>query len=106
MLLASREGDPSYVLLVLPFREWMSEADHREVRRKMLEACCMVMKLVFPEALDIVGIATEPGPAANERRSEDSLYLDARCSGYTPEMRHDFPSRQTTAGKFVRTAML
>lgn len=78
VLLPSREGDPYYVLLVLPFRERMSEANYREVRREMLQACCMVTKLVFPEALDIVGIATETGPAANEYRSEDSLYLDAR----------------------------
>jgi hypothetical protein len=78
VLLPSREGDPYYVLLVLPCTEWMSEADYREVRRKMLEACCMVAKLVFPEAQDIVGIATETGSVANDHRSEDSLYLDAR----------------------------
>ena len=34
------------------------------------------MKLLFPEALDIIGIATESGDAT--ARSQDVIYLDAR----------------------------
>jgi uncharacterized protein YecA (UPF0149 family) len=36
-----------------------------------------VTKLVFPDALDIIGFATETG-VETDPRSEDSLYLDAR----------------------------
>src|SRR5579859_3895192 len=42
-----------------------------------LESCCAVVKLEYPEALDIVGVATETG-ISNGSRSEDAIYLDAR----------------------------
>ena len=47
------------------------------MRRAFLEACCLVVKLKFPAAEDIVGIATESG-LRNEGRSEDASYCDAR----------------------------
>jgi uncharacterized protein YecA (UPF0149 family) len=40
----------------------------------------MVTKLMYPDAQDIVGIATETG-ADNEGRSEDAFYFDARDWG-------------------------
>jgi hypothetical protein len=49
---------------------------YRAVRQAYLEAACLVAKRVCPEALDIVGIATEAG--MGERRSEDAMYVDAR----------------------------
>ena len=37
---------------------------------------CLVTKLIYPAALDIVGVATETGIEAH--RSEDLVYYDAR----------------------------
>ena len=72
----SRPGDPYYVFLLLPHLAEVSENEYREGRYKFLEAYCLVTKLIFPDALDVVGIATESG--MGQYRSEDSMYLDAR----------------------------
>ena len=72
----SRPGDPYYVFLLLWRPESVSYEDYREVRRKLLQAYCMVLKVLYPEAEDIVGIATEDRTAVT--RSEDAVYLDAR----------------------------
>jgi len=81
VILPSKEGDPYYVFLLLPEHLSASEEEYREVRTRFLEAYCLVTKLEFPDALDIVGIATETG--MNPNRSEDSMYLDAR--NWSPE---------------------
>lgn len=72
----SRPGDPCYVFLMLWHPESVSYEDFREVRRRLLEYYCMVLKTIYPEAEDIVGIATEDRTAVD--RSEDAVYLDAR----------------------------
>lgn len=72
----SRPGDPYYVFLLLPHPEWVPYDQYRAVRREFLSACCMVTKLMYPDAQDIVAIATETG-ADNEGRSEDAFYFDA-----------------------------
>jgi hypothetical protein len=68
-------GDPFYVFLLIP-RGSESYDDYRRVRLEWLKAACQVTKLRFPEALDIVGIATETGSGP---RSEDAVYFDARA---------------------------
>jgi len=78
----SRPGDPYFVLLVAPFHRKYSYQLNRDVRRGFLEACCLVVKLDFPDALDVVGFATETLDAGG--RSEDYLYFDAR--EWTAEM--------------------
>jgi hypothetical protein len=50
---------------------------YREIRGQQLEALIRVAKFVYPEALDIIGFATESGPDPIYR-SEDLMYLDAR----------------------------
>ena len=73
------ENDPHYVFLLfpLPKKEYkISESEYRIVRRNYLQSCCMVTKLKFPDATDIIGIATESG-INNQGRSEDAMYLDA-----------------------------
>jgi len=70
------EDGPWYVFLFLEWRSGMSEAEYREVRRLRLLEYSHVVKLKYPQALDIVGIATEASLA--EGRSEDFTYLDAR----------------------------
>jgi hypothetical protein len=78
VFLPSSPGDPYYCLLVVPHLFGRPREEYRVVRGNLLEALCMVTKVVFPEALDIVGFATEPG-VTTVPRSEDSLYLNARA---------------------------
>lgn len=72
----SRPGETCYVFLTLWHPPSVSYEEFREVRRKLLNAYCMVLKTMYPEAEDIVGIATEDRTAVS--RSEDAIYLDAR----------------------------
>lgn len=69
-------GKPYYVFLTVPERADKSYEVNRRVRMNFLEALCMVTKLMYPDAQDIIGIATEAGNP--EEMSEDALYLDAR----------------------------
>jgi SEC-C motif len=73
----SRPGDPFYVFLILPLQRELTYDENRAVRANLLQMYCRVVKIRFPEAEDIVGIATESGLDATER-SEDAVYLDAR----------------------------
>ena len=77
VVLPSNPGDPHYCFLVLPHPFGRPREEYRAVRGNLLEALCFVTKLVFPDALDIIGFATETGLDAAPR-SEDSMYLDAR----------------------------
>jgi SEC-C motif len=77
----SKTGEPYYVFLLLPHPESMSYEQYRKARNDMLQWCCMVTKLKFPDAQDIIGIATEVG--LGDSRSEDAIYYDARS--WTPE---------------------
>jgi hypothetical protein len=70
------DGDPYWVLLLLPRDPAPSYEVYRTVRRNFLEACCMVVRLDHPDAKDIVGFATET--RGGQGRSEDALYLDTR----------------------------
>ena len=75
----TRNGEPYYVFLLLPKPDDVSEDKYREYREKrggILEAYCLVVKYKFPDAEDVVGIATESG--RRENGSEDLLYFDAR----------------------------
>jgi hypothetical protein len=76
-------GDPYFVFLLLPMLPGNSYAQYRSERRYFLESCCAVAKLEYPEALDIVGIATNPGGNFGSR-SEDAIYFDGR--GWNAEM--------------------
>lgn len=70
-------GEPFYVFLCLPNPNYGTYDDYRTVRGNLLEACLMVVKYKFPEALDIVGIASEPVQQSSNS-SEDLLFLDGR----------------------------
>ncbi|MGA2650882.1 MAG: SEC-C domain-containing protein [Terracidiphilus sp.] len=71
----SRPGDPYYIFLVLPWHKEVSEDDYRNVRQNLLLAYCHVLKVEFPDAEHVIGIATETGQDP-ERRSEDAVYVD------------------------------
>jgi hypothetical protein len=70
----SREGDPYYVFLFLKHPADLSDEEYRNLRAQLLSDYCHVAKLKYPEARDIIGIATEAG--LGERRSEDLMYLN------------------------------
>lgn len=88
VVLPSRPGDPHYVFLLLSEPAGKPYDEYREVRRNLLSAYCNVVKLKFPDAQDIIGIATETGN--EERRSEDALYSDVR--GWTEQERAEAQS--------------
>jgi hypothetical protein len=73
--------DPYYVLLLFPMLQFpprpVTEEEYRTVRQNFLYICCLVTKLKYPDAEDVVGIATESG-MRNPSRSEDACYFDAR----------------------------
>jgi hypothetical protein len=77
VILPSNPGDPHYCFLVLPNLFGRPNEEYRVVRGHLLEALCLVTKVVFPDAIDIIGLATETG-VERASRSEDSLYLNAR----------------------------
>lgn len=101
VLLPSEEGDPFYVFLLLPHLSGVPYEEYREVRGAFLEACCMVTKLKFPHAQDIIGIATETG--LGKHRSEDALYLDART--WSTEQQAEAKSLQEDLGLLTETEM-
>lgn len=76
VVFSSKPNYPYYIFLVLPRPEGVSYSEYREGRRVLLEAYVRVTKLQFPEAKDIIGLATEAGPVND--RSEDAMYFDAR----------------------------
>lgn len=82
----SHPGDPYYVFVLVPHFEDQSDAAYRELRGKAVYAYCMAVKVIMPDATDIVGIATESGLELT-RRSEDMAYLDA--SKWTPELQRE-----------------
>ncbi len=71
-----RMGDPYWVLLLVPFANEIPYRTYRDGRREFLAACCKVTKLIWPNALDIVGLCTESGRGTVG--SEDAIFLDGR----------------------------
>ena len=78
-------NDVHYVYLLLPYRpEFMSSYDeYRSARGSYLEITCYVVRLMYPEAKHVVGVAMESG-IRPENFSEDLLYFD--CSGWNDEL--------------------
>jgi uncharacterized protein YecA (UPF0149 family) len=90
----SHPGDPYYAFLLLSHPEGVPYEEYREVRRNLLHTYCLTTKLKWPNAEDIVGIATETG--MNESRSEDAVYWDARF--WTEDERADAERVATEMG--------
>jgi hypothetical protein len=65
-----------YVFLLVPEISGAPYEKYREVRQKMLEIHCEILKLEHPDAKDVVGLATESGRRSNV--SEDLIYFDLR----------------------------
>ena len=81
VMMPSHAGDPHYVFVCVRRGEQMSEDEYRDARRTVLRNYCYTVKLKWPEAQSVVGIATESG--MDEPRSEDMIYFDA--SAWTKE---------------------
>ena len=97
IVLPWKEGAPYYVLLSLQWPEDKSEEDYRAVRRGILEAYCMVVRLKYPDASVVLGIGTEPLTTPGRvGRSEDFLYLDG--TQWTDELQRDALERQVQLG--------
>lgn len=67
---------PYYIFLVSPHYSHVSDSEYRVVRRYQLEVHARVVRMLFPEALDIVALGTETRNAGS--RSHDLLYFDGR----------------------------
>jgi hypothetical protein len=78
VLLPSASGEPYYCFLLMLRPDGVPSDRYRLIRGEHLDALCRVTKLMYPDALDIVGLATETG-YDNRTRSEDAMYLDARA---------------------------
>jgi hypothetical protein len=72
----SSEDDPYFVLAVFPRQFDKTEREYQLHRSWFLGLYCKVVKLKYPQAKDIVGIATESG--VSDTRSEDFIYRDVR----------------------------
>jgi SEC-C motif len=81
----SGPGDPHYVFLFLRRKEGITDDQYRTVRMNLLADYCAVTKLRFPQAVHIIGIASEAG--LPPQRSEDLIYLDASKWGPKDEAR-------------------
>jgi hypothetical protein len=92
----SGPGDPYYVFMTMRHLDGTPYEQYRRVRRSYLEAYLQVLKVIYPEAKDIVGLAT--GYPENEN-SEDLLYLDARH--WTAEAQREAEKFQRDTG-FLR----
>jgi SEC-C motif len=65
---------PYYVFLFLKRKEGFTDKRYRDLRVRILTNYCKVVKLEFPDAIHIVGIASEAGLV--KQRSEDMVYMD------------------------------
>lgn len=89
----SLPGDPHYVFMVMRRPDHLSYEEYREVRGRCLEEYMRVLKVIRPEATDIVGIAMGP---LNNDNSEDLLYLDTRT--WTEDDQRDAEALQRKTG--------
>ena len=76
IIIPSRPGDPHYLFLLLPYYPSLEEEEYRRARAQLLREYCLVVKLHYPDAKHVIGIATEP-LNNNHPRTEDFVHLDA-----------------------------
>jgi hypothetical protein len=78
----SKTGEPYYIFFVFPFLNDTPYEDYRVLRRRLLENHCLITKLKYLDAENIVGIATESGRTG--LGSEDMILFD--CKDWGQEM--------------------
>jgi len=87
-------GFPYYVFLFLKRKPGLTDKQYRNIRMNLLSDYCSVAKLKFPQATDIIGIASEAG--LPPQRSEDLMYLDA--SHWSPKDQAEAKEIQSRLG--------
>jgi SEC-C motif len=88
-------GVPYYVFLTLKptLSVFKTSEQYRQARLGLLQCVCQVVKLKWPDATDILGMALEPLDVPGGLRSEDAVYFDAR--EWTDEMAEEAKELQT-----------
>lgn len=74
-ILPSKHGDPYYVFILLPKYPDVDYKLYREARLNLLQKYCLITRLRYADARDIIGIATETG-YDSKIKSEDCIYFD------------------------------
>jgi len=95
LYLPSSPGDPYYVFVMFPWNYSATLQANRQARFVALESACMVTRLKFPDAVDVVGLATQSGNDSRSR-SKDAMYCDFR--GWNDEMEKQAREYQETLG--------
>ncbi len=93
-------GDPYYAFVTFKHDPSLTEEQYRQRRFDLLHACCLITHYRFPDAMDIVGLATEPGHL-NER-SEDLCYLNGREWNQQDTEQARFLEKTLNLGKDMR----
>lgn len=70
------DGGPFYLFLLLPKLKEVSYDEYKDERVNLLQCYLDIVKHEFPDAVDIIGYATETG--FSDEHTEDLAYLDAR----------------------------
>lgn len=73
----SNTGDPYYIIILLPRKTDVDYEKYRTMRLDMLYNYCILTRLRFENAVDIIGIGMETG-FDKEPKSEDCIYFDGR----------------------------
>lgn len=97
-----RPGDPHYVFFLAGRRPHIAEDDYPRYRQSRLNAFCHITKVLYPEAEDIVGIATETG-TDTRKFSYDLTLIDGRL--WTQDDQEHWSEMQKTVG-FLHEATL
>ncbi len=94
---ALSSGKPYYVFLLLPQYPAWNREQYRGIRAKMLTDYCVLVRLQFPDAEHVVGIAAESGDL--ELSSLDLSYFDA--ANWTPELAEQAKEFKRINGAFT-----
>jgi hypothetical protein len=92
-------GEPYYLFLLLPHYPTWTREQYRRIRAKMLTDYCLVIKLQFPDALHVVGIAAESG--VGDPDLPDLSHFDS--VNWTPDLAEQAKSVKRDLGIFTDT---
>jgi hypothetical protein len=101
----SNPGDPYYVFLLVSRPSNVDFEEFRNIRLGILQKYCLITKLRYPEAKDIVGIATEPG-LDSDLKSEDCIYFNGNLwDDSTKKEAEEFQAELQKAGLLKKRKM-
>ncbi len=96
-IIPQQRGEPHYVYLFFPKPNRATKEQYRQMRFRVLAAYCEVVKLEYPDALDIVGLAMESGVEPGDRSTRHTLmvahglkktqFMPAKCSDVSASTR-------------------